>query len=1513
MNTKETFRDRQENELEVIQSIFGSDVEDLRPAGAWKPLNLIILLEPLQSSSGRKEVYPKVVPKITLEQSKGLSDALIEELTKSLVDLANELKGEVMIYELAQTVQAFLHKHNKRPAGSFYDQMLLEKLKRDEDLQQMQQLKLNQEKQIIRDEVLKRKEIFRSETKWRRDRRSISESSPTHRSNGSSEDMGSPSTVFRSRIYPNECTEHRSSDTLYFSNVGRKIQKGCCMGHSQKGCVAFSGIDLESGQLLYITEWNIKYSQLESKCIANCNRTTSDQKCNGHTVDEIIQSIEKQVTNLESLVHKNLIAYECVLCMKKKEGVVLYLVQDFVLGTSICSISGSLGWCPEGASIVAKGALDALIFLHNNGVSHRNLYDCTVFMDNSGTIRVTDFAIVPYLLELIGGQRTNQGDLPALGSMIESLSPTPHFEMRDFIEKCKSERTLSASALLDHPFLRPIQPGEPIRPITSTALTIPERAINQSVSFHHSAISNTGQSRLHTEFKELEFLGQGAYGDVMKVRNVLDNREYAIKRIPLSARNKQLYKKMTREVELLSRLNHENVVRYYNSWIESDTSDNKVNLGSGGDYSDSYESIKQMAKVIRSEESFSSHWQDVADDSSSDGIEFVNSDGDIIESDDGSGKFGDEQSEIGDVLARSPKPENQIMYIQMEFCEKSTLRTAIDSGLYNDNERLWRLFREIAEGLSHIHQQGMIHRDLKPVNIFLDSRDQVKIGDFGLATTSFLALQSQEQTVHLNSQDIGSSLTGKVGTALYVAPELTGNASKATYNQKVDLYSLGIILFEMSSPQFETGMERVKIMAELRTPAIIIPTYMLENAKFSQHVQVIKWLLNHDQTRRPTAEELLASELVPPAQLEANELQEMLRHALANPQSKSYKHLVARCLAQQSDTVLELTYHLELSQISPILEVLKAKIVSLFCKHGAVEVVTPLLSPLVKKSSIYGSIVRLMTHSGSVVTLPHDLRIPFAKHIALNGINMIRRYSVGRVYREKKVFNFHPKQLYECAFDIVTPNRGNLLVDAEVISIAYEITQEIPALNHKNISFRINHTSLLRAILLLCNVPTDKYSCLFTAISEFNDGKISKFQLHSTTAGIMQTTKYSAVQLVEFLLVEAPLSASRCSFSGTALRNLINGRGEAASLAKGAIRELESVISLAQGMGVQCPISVSTGLTTGYERAKSGGIIWQMLGDMKTTRRVGQCIMAVGGRYDSMLTEFQKRAQDSGVSIPNREISGVGFSVALEKIISALGKVDIENYRSMDVVICVTGSRPPLKEVTHILRSLWTAGIRTGVVEATGSNEAQDMAKDLGAVHVILFGGDGSLRVRSWNDNGFREKQVNRQELTEYIQKMLRPDQSTNSVNDVNQAIANVSMKSNLFTGPTIPEVEVTFSMQDKPTANMRRRYENQLKQHMSPSLTMLGKKEVVDVIVVELPPNILRAIIGAIDTRNISCKDSDEEIAAIMERFPKYKRYISQIVEDVKEIIIDNSNNKKEASIIGMYSIADSSYRIIL
>ncbi|EDL79858.1 eukaryotic translation initiation factor 2 alpha kinase 4 (predicted), isoform CRA_b [Rattus norvegicus] len=113
----------------------------------------------------------------------------------------------------------------------------------------------------------------------------------------------------------------------------------------------------------------------------------------------------------------------------------------------------------------------------------------------------------------------------------------------------------------------------------------------------------------------------------------------------------------------------------------------------------------------------------------------------------------------------------------------------------------------------------MIHRDLKPVNIFLDSDDHVKIGDFGLATDhlAFNAEGKQDDQAgdHVIKSDPSGHLTGMVGTALYVSPEVQGS-TKSAYNQKVDLFSLGIILFEMSYHPMVTASERIFVLNQLR-------------------------------------------------------------------------------------------------------------------------------------------------------------------------------------------------------------------------------------------------------------------------------------------------------------------------------------------------------------------------------------------------------------------------------------------------------------------------------------------------------------------------------------------------------------------------------------------------------------------------------------------------------------------------------------------------------------------------
>lgn len=304
---------------------------------------------------------------------------------------------------------------------------------------------------------------------------------------------------------------------------------------------------------------------------------------------------------MSQMRHKNLVALEAVLCQRRKEGVSVYILQDFIHGTSVNAISNSLGWTHAGVSIIAKGVLEALIYLHNCGISHSHLDDSTVFMDNMGTCRVGDYSLPSYMCYLNGTIIRKEGDLPALGSLIESLVPLPNSNMLEFIEQCKSERTLTASDLLEHPFLLSERHTER----ESQPIVVPEKKI-KSVP----VLPMGTELRIETEFEVISWLGEGAYGDVLKVKNILDNRQYAIKRIPLISRSRQIFKKMTREVQLLSQLNHENVVRYFNSWIEwSEEADlKKYSSTENADESPSSIESASLLSVVSKNGETSSNW-----------------------------------------------------------------------------------------------------------------------------------------------------------------------------------------------------------------------------------------------------------------------------------------------------------------------------------------------------------------------------------------------------------------------------------------------------------------------------------------------------------------------------------------------------------------------------------------------------------------------------------------------------------------------------------------------------------------------------------------------------------------------------------------------------------------------------------------------------------------------------------------------------------------------------------------
>lgn len=291
---------------------------------------------------------------------------------------------------------------------------------------------------------------------------------------------------------------------------------------------------------------------------------------------------------------------------------------------------------------------------------------------------------------------------------------------------------------------------------------------------------------------------------------------------------------------------------------------------------------------------------------------------------------------------------------------------------------------------------------------------------------------------------------------------------------------------------------------------------------------------------------------------------------------------------------------------------------------------------------------------------------------------------------------------------------------------------------------------------------------------------------------------------------------------------------------------------------------------------------------------------------------YRKQAQNRGVTIPSRNISGAGLSFALDKILNVLNACHAEDTKETDVVVCVSGARPVLRDVTQILRSLWLAGIQCAVVQANNPEECQDMAKDLGAIYYIVYTDDSILRVRSWINDRFEERLLNRDEIIAYVKKALKADipieysMNFNELAKHNRSNASLAEPSLPM---ALPTVDIIFNTAEKMSSNLRKRHENGLTNHMSESLLLFNKREQVAVIVVDLPPMIVRAMIGAIDPRGRNLRDINSEITHLTERFPESKRYIKDVIFEIHDLY----SEKKRSPIICLYCLKDSYYRFVL
>ncbi|OPZ03805.1 MAG: Serine/threonine-protein kinase PknB [candidate division BRC1 bacterium ADurb.BinA292] len=174
--------------------------------------------------------------------------------------------------------------------------------------------------------------------------------------------------------------------------------------------------------------------------------------------------------------------------------------------------------------------------------------------------------------------------------------------------------------------------------------------------------------------------------------------------------------------------------------------------------------------------------------------------------------------------------------ISMEYIDGEDLKALLKRNMTFSEDITLNFLMQICEGLAYAHRLNIVHRDVKPANIMITDRNQVKITDFGIAK-----ILTANQTI---------AGTTVMGTPLYMAPE---QIEGGQIDHRCDIYALGIMLYELVTgrPPFCEGNIEYQ---HLNSPAPEIKAGISDRLKGI----IMKCIEKSPEKRFQTVEEILA-------------------------------------------------------------------------------------------------------------------------------------------------------------------------------------------------------------------------------------------------------------------------------------------------------------------------------------------------------------------------------------------------------------------------------------------------------------------------------------------------------------------------------------------------------------------------------------------------------------------------------------------------------------------------------
>ncbi|KAF9296318.1 putative serine/threonine-protein kinase iks1 [Mortierella antarctica] len=348
-------------------------------------------------------------------------------------------------------------------------------------------------------------------------------------------------------------------------------------------------------------------------------------------------------------------------------------------------------------------------------------------------------------------------------------------------------------------------------------------------------------------FVEQVKLGRGYRGSVFLCQHILDGihlGEYAIKKVAVGDNHDWLVQ-MLREVHLLERLHHPNIVSYKHAWLENHQLHKfgpevtclfiLMECANGGNLE---EYIERSAET---------HFEGGSDKAH--------------------GSSQEPEKAKKNLSARERILLNKRGSIQSPTSNSGEGNSADPNATSRHSlsvTEIWSFFFDICEGLAHLHRLGIIHRDLKPPNLLLSYSDSRIKGSKGerprILITDFGECEILDQGVKRDR-------TGATGTLEFLAPELLAVDADGRYTDefsfKGDMWSLGMVLYYLCYSRLPySQIDNVDILREeIRGfRSITLPRDGPGDRVIPEELKIlIRVLLSTDKSKRPSCDDILSS------------------------------------------------------------------------------------------------------------------------------------------------------------------------------------------------------------------------------------------------------------------------------------------------------------------------------------------------------------------------------------------------------------------------------------------------------------------------------------------------------------------------------------------------------------------------------------------------------------------------------------------------------------------------------